>query len=95
MQDRKYRPMYAMSLDWHLTRVLEENEFSEVSDKLRDQLIDRGMPPREAAIKAPVILDGLDMAFRCEFDFKRIRSELSAERHSLDAVSPRMPFAAD
>ncbi|MGB4064743.1 MAG: hypothetical protein WBK19_13055 [Azonexus sp.] len=88
MKVRKFRPMYAMSLDWHLTRALEENEFSEVSDKLRDQLTERGMPPREAAIKAPVMLDGMDKALQGEFDFKRIRNELCVERGSRDAASP-------
>lgn len=93
MQIRKFRPMFAMSLDWHLTSALEENEFSEVSDKLRDQLIERGMPPREAAINAPVILDGMDRALQGEFDFKRIRNELCAERRSRDAASPLTPAA--
>ncbi len=91
MQMRKFRPMYAMSLDWHLTRALEENEFSEVSDKLRNQLIERGMPPREAAMNAPVMLDGMDRALQGEFDFKRIRNELCAERRSRDAVSQLTP----
>jgi hypothetical protein len=86
MEDRKFRPMFAMSLDWHLTRALEENEFASVSDKLRDQLIERGMAAREAAMKAPVMLDGMDRALQRQFDFKRIRSELSAERLSDGAV---------
>ena len=86
---RKFRPMYAMSLDWQLTKSIEENEFAAVADKLRNQLIERGMPPREAAIKAPVMLDGLDRALQGEFDFKRIRNELCAERRS-----PLTPAAA-
>lgn len=65
-----------MSLDWHLTKTLEENEFSQVSDKLRNQLAARGMSPREAALKAPVMLDGMDRALQGEFDFKRIRDQL-------------------
>lgn len=93
MKERTLRPMLAMSLDWHLTRALEQNEFSAVSDKLRDQLIERGMPPREAAINAPVMLDGMDRALQGEFDFKRIRNELCAERRSRDAASPLTPAA--
>lgn len=84
----KFRPMYAMSLNWHLTKALEENEFSQVSDKLRDQLIERGMQPREAAIKAPVMLDGMDKALQGEFDFKRIRNELCGEHTVRDAHDP-------
>lgn len=91
---REFRPMFAMSLDWHLTRALEENEFAAVADKLRDQLTERGLPPREAAIKAPVMLDGMDRALQGEFDFKRIRDELCAERRSRDAASPLTPAAA-
>ena len=82
---------YAMTLDWHLTRALEENEFSKVSDKLRDQLTERGMPPREAALKAPVMLDGMDRALQREFDFKRIRNELGTERRNGDASDPLEP----
>ena len=88
MPTRSFRPMYAMSLDWHLTRSLDENEFSAVSDKLRDQLIERGMLPRDAAIKAPVMLDGMDRALQGQFDFKRIRRELCAERSSSDEATP-------
>lgn len=88
MQNRKFSPMYAMSLDWHLTRALEEYEFSEVSDRLRDQLTERGMSLREAAIKAPIMLDGMDKALQGEFDFKRIRSELCADRRSREAACP-------
>lgn len=95
MRKRKIRPMFAMSLDWHLTKALEENEFSEVSDKLRIQLTERGMPPREAAIKAPVMLDGMDRALQGEFDFKRIRNELCAEQRSRDAASPLTPASAN
>ncbi|WP_176464136.1 hypothetical protein [Bordetella genomosp. 11] len=80
MVDRKVRLMYAMSLDWHLTKALKENSFAAVSDKLRDQMIEGGMAPREAAMKAPVMLDGMDRAFQRQFDFKRIRNELAAER---------------
>jgi hypothetical protein len=80
MKTRKIRPMYAMSLNWNLTRALEENEFSAVSDKLRDQLVESGMSAREAAIKAPVMLDGTDRALQGQFDFKRIRDELRAEQ---------------
>ncbi|ARN23194.1 hypothetical protein [Piscinibacter gummiphilus] len=85
---RKFRPMYAMSLDWHLTKVLEENEFADVSDKLREQLIERGMAPREATIKAPVMLDGMDKALQGQFDFKRIRNQLCDERRALDSATP-------
>ena len=87
--------MFAMSLDWHLTKALEENEFSEVSDKLRDQMIERGMPPREAAIKAPVMLDGMDRALQGEFDFKRIRSELCVEQVSRNPANPITTEAAE
>ena len=93
MKERTLRPMLAMSLDWHLTRALEQNDFSAVSDKLRDQLIERGMPPRKAAINAPVMLDGMDRALQGEFDFKGIRNELCAERRSRDAASPLTPAA--
>ena len=85
---RKFRPMLAMSVNWHLTRALDEFSFADVSDKLREQLVEGGMPPREAAIKAPVILDGTDKALRGEFDFRRIRNELCAERRSPDPASP-------
>ena len=88
---RKFRPMQAMSLNWHLNKALEEFKFCEVSDKLRDQLVEGGMHPREAAIKAPVILDGTDKALRGEFDFKRIRNELCAQQRSLDPASPLTP----
>jgi hypothetical protein len=71
--------MYAMTLNWQLCSSLEEYEFSTVSDKLRDQLIEGGMPPRDATIRAPIILDGLERAHRGEFDFARIRRELRAE----------------
>ncbi len=91
---REFRPMYAMSLDWHLTKALDENDFAAVADKFREQLIEQGLPPREAAIKAPIILDGLDRALQGEFDFKRIRNELCAERRSRDAAGPLTPAAA-
>lgn len=85
MLDRKFRPMHAMNVNWHLTKALEENSFSMVSDKLREQLIEGGMSPREATINAPVMLDGADRTLRGEFDFKRIRQELNAERRSHNA----------
>jgi len=84
MENRKIRPMLAMSVAWHLTKSLEENEFTSVSDKLRDQLTEGGMSPREAAMKAPVILDGTDRALQGEFDFKLIRIELAAEQDGSD-----------
>lgn len=94
MPKRKLRPMYAMSFDWHLTRALAENRFTEVSDKLRDQLIEGGRPPRQAAIEAPIMLDGMDRALQGQFDFSRIRRELGAERRSGDAVDPPTPDVA-
>jgi|GEM_PF-4138533 len=93
MQNRKIRPMYSMSLNWHLTKSLEENEFSKVSDKLRDQLTEAGMPPREATLKAPVMLDGMDRALQGEFDFKRIRNELAAEQRCNESTGT-LPSAA-
>jgi hypothetical protein len=90
-EERKISPMHAMSLNWHLTRALDQNEFSAVSDKLRDQLIEGGMPAREAAINAPVMLDGMDRALQGEFDFKRIRNELYAKLLSRDADGPLTP----
>jgi len=94
MKMRKIRPMFAMTLDWHLTKALEENDFTEVSDKLREQLIERGMQARDAALKAPVMLDGMDRALQGEFDFKRIRNELYAERRNANAVGTVTPFAS-
>ena len=91
---RKTRPMLAMSLNWHLTRALEENEFSAVSDLLRNQLIEQGMPPREATINAPIMLDGLDRALQGAFDFRRIRKELCTERRGHDLASQLTPEAA-
>ncbi len=93
MVNRKIRPMYSMSLAWHLTKSLEENEFTRVSDKLRDQLTEGGMSPREAAMKAPIMLDGMDRALQREFDFKRIRSELATEQHNSD-VPGTLPSVA-
>lgn len=84
MKKRNIRPMHAMTLAWHATKSLEEHDFVDVSDKLRDQLVNAGMSDREAAKQAPVMLDGIDRALQGEFDFKAIRSELSAEQKSKD-----------
>lgn len=75
-----FRPMYAMSLNWQLSKSLDEHNFSDVSDKLRDQLNEGGMSLRDATIRAPIILDGLERAHGGEFDFSRIRAELRAEQ---------------
>lgn len=88
---RKTSPMHAMKLDHHVKKALNENDFTKVSDKVREQLVEKGMPPREAAMKAPVILDGVDKALQGEFDFKRIRCELKAEREQDDAAGQVAP----
>lgn len=77
---RTVRPMHAMKLNYHVSKCLNENPFSRVSDKLRDELIQKGMGEREAAQRAPTMLDGIDRALDGDFDFAKFRRELKAER---------------
>ena len=77
---REVRPMHAMTLNYHVSKGLNENPFSRVSDKLRDELIQQGMGEREAAQRAPTMLDGIDRALDGNFDFAKFRRELKAER---------------
>lgn len=77
---RTVRPMHAMSLNYHVSKCLNENSFSRVSDKLRDDLIKQGMGEREATQRAPTMLDGIDRALDGNFDFAKYRHELKVER---------------
>jgi len=83
--------MLAMSVNWHLTKALEENQFAQVSDKLRDQLIENGVSARDAAMQAPVMLHGMDKALQGEFDFKRVREELAHEKRTQDGSGHLVP----
>lgn len=85
---RTVRPMHAMNLNYHVSKCLNENPFSRVSDKLRDELIQKGMGEREAAQRAPTMLDGIDRALDGDFDFAKFRRELKAEREKEQAGVP-------
>lgn len=72
------RPMYAMKQDYHLKKSLDHG-FAEVSDKIRTGLIATGMSERDAAIRAPLQLEGIVAAFTGEIDFKAIHLALDSE----------------
>jgi hypothetical protein len=91
---RAVRPMHAMVLAHHLAKCLNEHPFSKVSDKLRDELIHKGMGEREAAQRAPTMLDGIDRALDGDFDFAKFRRELKAEAQQFQTFRDENPAPA-
>jgi len=83
----KIKPMTAMSLNWHLNRSLSQGDFMRVSDKVREQLIEKGMGERDATLKAPVMLEGLIAGHNAELDFARIHYELKDENKGSAALA--------
>jgi hypothetical protein len=67
--------MHAMSVDYHFRKSLEYG-FSEVSDKVRDQLMSKGVDNRTASIHAPLMVEGIRQALSGELDFRKIHYAL-------------------
>lgn len=67
-----------MKQDYHLKKSLDHG-FAKVSDKIRAGLIATGMSERDAAIRAPLQLEGIVAAFTGDIDFKTIHLALDFE----------------